>query len=257
MTKRKYGWHRDLRDPRDRMYSAYRAPSTLPKSVDLRDEMPAVYDQGGQGSCVANACAAVAAHLLGDNGAFPMSRPSRSFIYYEARARRGWQNDDSGSYIRDAMKVMAQEGVLPEDRFVYDDRVYDREPSNETQREALATRIFPFMRLDKGMYGVPINTLYGALADGHPVAFGCTLFESFESFVVEQTGEVPMPADIEAPIGGHAMVAVGYDMQRGAVLVRNSWGAGWGIAGHCWMPTAYLADPGLSADFWMVTGVVT
>ena len=69
-----------------------------------------------------------------------------------------------------------------------------------------------------------------------------------------------MPHPEEAPIGGHCMVAVGYD-DTGTIgparhfLVRNSWSTKWGVSGHCWMPYEYLLRQDLAADFWVISRV--
>jgi C1A family cysteine protease len=45
------------------------------------------------------------------------------------------------------------------------------------------------------------------------------------------------------PVRRHAVVAVGCGRARGedAILIRNSWGASWGLEGHAWLPKSYLA----------------
>ena len=45
---------------------------------------------------------------------------------------------------------------------------------------------------------------------------------------------------------------VGYDDAAKRVLVRNSWGSGWGQKGYFTMPYDYVADRDLSDDFWTV-----
>ena len=67
-----------------------------------------------------------------------------------------------------------------------------------------------------------------------------------------QTGVVPMPASGEKALGGHAVLAVGYDDGTQRFTVRNSWGAGWGKNGYCFLPYSYLTDSGLAADFWTI-----
>lgn len=53
-------------------------------------------------------------------------------------------------------------------------------------------------------------------------------------------------------LGGHAVLAVGYDDTASQFIVRNSWGADWGDRGYCRMPYDYLANRDLSDDFWTI-----
>jgi C1A family cysteine protease len=61
-----------------------------------------------------------------------------------------------------------------------------------------------------------------------------------------------MPQTSEQVLGGHAVLAVGYDDQSQRFIVRNSWGNNWGMAGYFTIPYAYLADNNLADDFWTV-----
>jgi len=69
---------------------------------------------------------------------------------------------------------------------------------------------------------------------------------------VAQTGVVNLPTVDERPIGGHAVLAVGYDDGSQRFMVRNSWGAEWGQGGYFSIPYAYVTNPGLAGDFWTV-----
>lgn len=44
------------------------------------------------------------------------------------------------------------------------------------------------------------------------------------------------------PVPRHAVIAVGYGDCSGqpVILIRNSWGASWGMAGHVWLTEDYL-----------------
>jgi C1A family cysteine protease len=66
---------------------------------------------------------------------------------------------------------------------------------------------------------------------------------------VARTGVVCIPGSAEEPLGGHAVLAVGYDDASGRFLVRNSWGAGWGQHGYFTIPYGYLTERDLSSDF--------
>ena len=61
-----------------------------------------------------------------------------------------------------------------------------------------------------------------------------------------------MPGPGEQVMGGHAVLAVGYDDKQGRFIIRNSWSAQWGMQGYFTMPYDYLLNENLSDDFWTV-----
>jgi C1A family cysteine protease len=64
-----------------------------------------------------------------------------------------------------------------------------------------------------------------------------------------------MPKPSERLLGGHAVLAVGYDDRTREFLARNSWGERWGMGGYFTIPYAYLFDANLADDFWTVKSV--
>jgi C1A family cysteine protease len=100
-----------------------------------------------------------------------------------------------------------------------------------------------------------LQQMKGCLAQGYPFVFGFTVYESFESDEVAKTGIVPMPNLNEQQVGGHAVMAVGYDDAQQRFIVRNSWGTDCGIDGYFTMPYTYLTDHQYSTDFWTIRGV--
>ncbi|HXR72710.1 C1 family peptidase [Actinocrinis sp.] len=259
-TVSRYGWVPDLPDARDHVYSApHLGLVNPPPRVDLRPQLPAVYDQGKIGSCTANSiAAAVEFELLRQQLADFV--PSRLFIYYNERATEGHVEYDSGAQIRDGIKSIASLGVCPETEWPYDDtppatdggawppqaRAGQR-PSQNCYEDALKTKALSYRRVLR-----TIEQLKGCLAEGFPFVFGFTVYESFESQAVAQSGDAPMPSAGEQALGGHAVLAVGYDDDTKRFLVRNSWGPEWGKGGYFTLPYAYLTEPGLASDFWTV-----
>jgi C1A family cysteine protease len=228
----------------------FSAPETIltkmPTKVDLTSKMPPVYDQGQLGSCTANAIGAAFEFDQVKEG-YKDFMPSRLFIYYNERAMEGTIDTDSGAMIRDGMKSVAKVGVCAEDTWAYDISKFTEKPPTKAYTEAKKHQALLYKRV------IPIlHQLQGALAAGYPIVFGFSVYESFMSADVAKTGEVPLPPRNEQMIGGHAVVAVGYDDKIQRFIVRNSWGKSWGKKGYCTMPYGYLTDPQLARDFWAI-----
>ncbi len=90
------------------------------------------------------------------------------------------------------------------------------------------------------------------LAAGYPFVFGFTVYESFEGDDVAHSGVAAMPGSSETALGGHAVMAAGYDDASNRFLVRNSWGTEWGIGGYFTLPYTYVEESNLAADFWTI-----
>ena len=243
-----YGWQPDLPDHRDFTYSAPRAVvRKLPPKMDLSPMCPPVYDQGSLGSCTANAIgAAFEFGLLKENPKYDFM-PSRLFIYYNERQIEHSVNFDSGAQIRDGIRSVHKQGVCPEPMWKYDIGKFTQKPSKNCYTDALKHQALSYHRVSRSL-----SQMKGCLAEGYPFVFGFTVYESFESFTVAKTGKVNMPKNNEQVLGGHAVMAVGYDEKAKRFIVRNSWGKGWGMKGYFSMPYDYLLEENLSDDFWTI-----
>jgi C1A family cysteine protease len=243
-----YGWVPDLPDHRDFTYAApMEVAAALPSQVDLRPQCPPVYDQGQLGSCTANSIGGAHEFEQMKQNKPNVFMPSRLFIYYNERVIEGSVKSDAGGQIRDGIKSIASQGVCPETEWPYVIAKFATKPPAAAYKDALKNEAVSYQRLVQSL-----NQFKGCLASGYPFVFGFTVYESFESPAVAKTGNAPLPASGEKSLGGHAVMAVGYNDKAQQFIVRNSWGPVWGQKGYFTLPYAYLTDPNLASDFWTI-----
>ena len=247
-SPRWYGWTPDLPDHRDQVYQAPLATlGPLPAQVDLRGACPPVFNQGNLGSCTANAIAAALQFDQMKQKESDVFTPSRLFIYYSERAIEHTIAEDSGAMIRDGIKSVAKQGAPHEKIWPYNAKQFRKKPTKAAYKDARRHPAVLYQRLVQ-----EVQQLRGCLAAGFPFVFGFTVYSSFESSEVAKTGRVPMPTPKEKVLGGHAVLAVGYEHANERFIVRNSWGADWGLDGYFTMPYDYLLNSNLSDDFWTI-----
>lgn len=68
-----------------------------------------------------------------------------------------------------------------------------------------------------------------------PISIGVTWYRSMFD-VVDKDGVKMIVVDEHSEVaGGHQVCVVGNSVEHQRVLIRNSWGAGWGDQGHAWL----------------------
>lgn len=233
----------------------------LPASVDLREWFPPIEDQDEIGSCTANAGVGVVEYF--EKRAFGKHiEASRLFLYKVTRRMMNVEGD-TGAFLRTTMGALALFGVPPEEYWPYNIDDFDIEPPTFCYALAQNYQAVKYFRLDPP--DTPKDKLLSRikkyLATGIPSMFGFTVYSSI-SEASENGGKIPFPVSGENIVGGHAIVAVGYDDDlvikasgpqaketKGAFLIRNSWGNSWGENGYGWLPYEYVVQ-GLAEDWW-------
>lgn len=248
-SNRKYAWVPDKADPRDLVYQAPRHIFGLPRLVDLRPGCSPVEDQGQLGSCTGNASVGALEFLerKGAKGSSPFVDLSRLMAYYNGRVIEHTVKQDAGCEIRDVVKGLATVGTCSEPMWPYVVKTFAYKPTPTQLADAAARKIKAYHRV------VGLQAVKSCLAGGDPVIFGFTVYDSFESDEVARTGIMPMPKKGERELGGHAVLAVGYDDEAKQLIVRNSWGDAWGLKGYFKMPYGYIENASLSDDFWTIS----
>jgi len=236
---------------------------SAPASIDLRQWCSPVEDQLTLGSCTAQAAVGVVEYF--QNRAFGQFLDGSRLFVYKTTRNLMQVTGDTGAWLRNTMGALVHCGVPHEQYWPYTDADpdFDVEPPSFVYAVAdnyEALYYFCHDPLSANVSGKNVlASVKKYLAYGIPSMFGFWGFPSSESSDVP--GGIAYPAPWEPIVWGHAVVAVGYNNGKkiknkltgktttGALLIRNSWGVGWGDQGYGWLPYAYVEDK-LALDFW-------
>lgn len=266
-----YGYKKDNYDHRDHEVdlpdvSANTGTLELPEKVDLRQitRMPSFKDVEQQRNTGTNAVDAALFMLqynnfneiLEDKKYESEFTPSQSFVYWNQRYMTNSVMSDSGSSLRNTLKVLCKIGVcdktmLPSDE-LEDDEIVTKHPSDFCFTLAKFNKISQYKKVPQ-----KLDVLKYMIYRRTPVSFGVVLFQSYEYEPdgPYNTGKVLLPdEDIEKTIGCHCVTLVGYDDTKSEFIVRNSMGEEFGgeEAGYLRLPYEYVLNSDYCYDFWCI-----
>jgi len=233
----------------------------LPGAVDLSYWCSPIEDQGTLNTCTACAGVGLLEYFAKRTfGEFEDLSPL--FLYKAARDLRQ-RFGDVGAPLRDIMRAMILFGVAPERYWPYRPGNLDAEPPALCYSYAQNYQTLKYFRLDRSDLSARnlLLTIKAVLSAGFPCMFGFTAYNSIHNQENIKNGYITFPnRDRDRVVGGHAVVAVGYNDYKlipypdgtersGALLIRNSWGREWGLEGYAWLPYDYVLK-GLTGDWW-------
>lgn len=244
------GFKPDLTDFRDHFYTPgvikRILPITLPSKVDLQEGCPPVYDQASLGSCVANSICGLCDFLRIKANKEPQY-PSRLFLYYTVRELEGTVSIDSGASLRNGIKAVNLKGLCDDSAWPYIIEKFTDRPTETSFIEAELHQALEYQRVSQNL-----TDMKSILSEGYPFVLGFSVYPTLYNITPESDYTLKFPEAGSNLLGGHAVLAVGYDDNKGAFRIRNSWGEAWGDKGYFWIPYEYLASPMLAQDFWTI-----
>lgn len=202
----------------------------------IKNNVP-IFNQLSLNSCVANSCVA-ALSILQEKEFGKYTELSRLFLYWNARAAIGETHKDEGSFIHDALSSLKTTGVCEDSFWPYNTESVFLQPKQIIFKRGDDNQIGEYYQV-LGTGFKRLEQIEAAIRADHPVVFGTNVGKELLSY---DGGNFVFNLPKKS-IGGHAMCIVGVRTNSSGnkeFCIRNSWGSGWGINGHCWFSSDYI-----------------
>lgn len=216
--------------------------STL--SVDNRKWCSPIANQGQLGSCTAFSAVKGVREYLMNKASGTYTPLSALMFYYEERKEDGTVAYDAGSSITRSATVLKNIGVAKESTWPYNISKFTVAPPAAAYAESGQFKVSAVKRL------TTLANIKTEVKKGNPVMFGIRVYESF---MKHYDGIIPVPNTVtEKLLGSHAVSCFGFDDAKQVLIMRNSWGTGWGMKGYFTLPYNYFTG-NLVMDVWGTT----
>lgn len=197
---------------------------------DLRPMLGTARNQGSRPTCIAFAFSD--GHAAARGSPEPLSV---EHLYFNAVQHTPGRDPDAGVNMPACSAALELDGQCAEVGWPYADPLRDlsgwRPPMTAT----------PSFRRTSDTSAATVAGITAELDADRPVIIALLLGERF--YAPDPAGRIT-PGLGDADTDYHAVLAVGHglDSSEPYLLVRNSWGAEWGLSGHSWVSAAYLAS---------------
>ncbi|MBK1812976.1 hypothetical protein JHL18_20335 [Clostridium sp. YIM B02505] len=240
--------------------SSKKTEESPPRFIDLRNWCSPIKNQGLINSSTAEALVSLIEYF--ENKVFGKNTNGSSlFVYKNSRSILG-NIGDTGVSFRSALKSLIQFGMPPERYYSTSSNKIDEDPKAFCYgfRDDYKDLIFFKLDVNKDTENI-LQKIKELLCLQLPCIFGFSVYDCIAS--AEESGEILFPNSRNRVIGGHSVMAVGYDdkylsinkltghSSLGALIIKNSWGEDWGEDGYGYLPYEYILK-GLAKDFWYV-----
>jgi C1A family cysteine protease len=245
MARFALGCIKDSYDRRDYAMSTFLKAAPLAERVDHASSLPPIFDQGPAGTCVA--CASAYYNKSFQEGLehrWNLNDPQHQFSPLYIYSQRLAQPADEGMTIREAMKILKEQGVCSLSSMPYDPQRINEAPTAEQRKAAAPYCAKSYARL------TTITEMEAYLMTNCFIA-GVMVHERFMD---APGGIIPMPEPGCEFLGGHAICIMGFDRRNRMFKFANSWATQWGDRGFGHI--GYATLQALLMDAWGMVDAV-
>ncbi len=227
------------------------AAKSPPASWDWRTQnaVSGVRDQGSCGSCWAFASVECLESAAIRQGGYPASIDLSEQDLISCYSGGG--SCSEGSNLDGPAKYLATTGIVDETCFPYGEESWQSGEPVESCSLCSNWQADLYIVGNHGTVTQDVDDLKTAVYTNGPLAVSFKVFEDFEYYKSGVYSYAYGPVE-----GGHAVLIVGYNDDGGYFIVKNSWGASWGMNGYfeiAYGEVAGITDFGADAQ-WMGFG---
>lgn len=212
--------------------SLEKAPNVEIKATVFNLDVPAIRNQGGEGSCVAWGTT-YAARSINWKKTHPASWStsvnifSPEYVYNQIKIS---SSCSSGSYVTSGLNLLKSQGVCTWSSMPYTDGTCSTMPNSTQKAQAANYKISSYSRIS-----ITTSNIKSFLAAGKPVIVAGRVNSAY---MYLGNGTV-LKSFTGSSYGGHCYCVVGYDDNKGAFKFMNSWGTSWGTSGFGYIGYGY------------------
>lgn len=238
--------------PLQKIDSALFLDSALPKIVNLKEHQSSVKDQGARGSCTYFTITSMIESLIKQSSGKELDL-SEEYLAWASKVKKKMRVNEEDSSVAVNAATIQEFGFLLEEEMPYQLSWFNKGGRCENQK----TNIDPACFSHDG----PNNEVSKNIRDGSKF-----IFEAVDSSSIDlvralakrknpvtlsilghpdmwkeswKTGDLILTPRFKTecekhikPCSGHAILVVGYDIEKKIFLLKNSWGPQWGAAGY-------------------------
>lgn len=221
----------------------------LQASYDLTDFMPPVRNQNPQGSCVAFCLSYLKSYHERLEYGYTYSGNDKimspAFIFNQFKQ---FGDCSTGINTISALNFLKQNGISTEAEFPYNSSDCSNQPNQTIKTNAVKNKIREWEGFVFQNNNDVIDEMKFAISQMQPVIIDFRVDAEFAAFNLFSWGTIiwkqnnsgdPTINGVRTP-GYHCALLVGYDDDKNAFKLLNSWGTWWKNDGYCWVDYAWL-----------------